>query len=410
MYATSRFRTLLRPSRSSLSGRGWASLVLLLFPLHLLAQQTPRLGEEVFYELTNAWSCTDKADGTRQTDRFFYQYSPLHVLKPYSGLYHVVADSVSSAFSLTAISSSPYGSSYRLRITKPYRKDFLRNPLAENHPTKSDSLVQLFTGRDIILAYSPTMDNFIVCNTHDFEPQFTSLFTGQPDKEMSFLLSDSYNQETYLSPFFYITPSRTMTVLINYICPGLTLAMSAQAIPQKEQLTVFGAPLDGSNRMATYQRTADRIADGSFYREIDAEAYVSELDFSNPASFAEDVDSTVEVDSVVVDSAWDVSAEWKRYSDSPDVDTAGYSEDIDTVITDDVEADTFLADTVDTDTTFYESVAIDTTVTDEYHPLRTAIRLQIAPDGFVADYRVSSTVDLGTALWQRRIRLKRVSK
>lgn len=133
----------------------------------------------------------------------------------------------------------------------------------------------------------------------------------------------------------------------------------------------------------SYCYTTDKVSNENFYRDIKSEEYVSDymFDYLNG-------NSEGEIDSIEVDSISDDSTEYEAV------------------------CDTTIAEVVDDDS---DSVVIDTaeidndcdSLTEDFHPLYNKIKIHITPDGFAAEYNITSTIKFGTALWERRIRLRR---
>lgn len=352
----------------------WIWLCLTFVSLSASAQNAIKIGDEISYEFTNSWSYSAKGDETDYGEQLFKPTGENNLLLPYTSLYESTPDSVYSSFTLTALSSSAYGTVFRLHINQPCY------PL-DNQYASLDSVIQFITQHDIILAYNSSLDQYIICNSHELYPSFSKL----PKSGISYRILDK-EHDSFSDILVKNNNTRSFEILkylINVICPGLKLAIMAQSIPWQDKVTITGHPLDGSSRTMNYCNTTDKVSDENFYRDIKSEEYVSDymFDYFNG-------NSEGEIDSIEVDSISDDSIEYEAV------------------------CDTAIAEVVDDDT---DSVVIDTTeidndcdsLTEDFHPLYNKIKIHITPDGFVAEYNITSTIKFGTALWERRIRLRR---
>ena len=350
----------------------WLGLCILLISLPTSAQNAIEIGDEITYEFSNSWSYSAKGDSTDNEVRIFQPTKQQQLLYPYAPLYKSTPDSVYSSFTLTALNSSTYGRVFRLHINQPCCT-------LNRYGIPLDSILQIIMEHDVILAYSSLLDQYIICNMHDFYPSLDKILQhGIPNEFL--LQTEDYKLS---QPSLNMVSINVLKYAINAFCPGLSLAIMAQSIPWQDKVTITGKPLDGSSRTMSYCNTTDKVSDENFYRDIKSEEYVSDYMFNYVNGNSEE-----EIDSVEVDSISDDSIDYE------------------------VVCDTAIAEVVDDDT---DSVVIDTTeidndcdsLTEDFHPLYNKIKIHITPDGFVAEYNITSTIKFGTALWERRIRLRR---
>lgn len=97
----------------------WIWLCLTFVSLSASAQNAIEIGDEISYEFTNSWSYSAKGDETDYGEQLFKPIGENNLLLPYTSLYESTPDSVYSSFTLTALSSSAYGTVFRLHINQP---------------------------------------------------------------------------------------------------------------------------------------------------------------------------------------------------------------------------------------------------------------------------------------------------
>jgi len=230
----------------------WLGLCLLLISLPTSAQNAIEIGDGITYEFSNSWFYSAKGDSTDNEDRIFQPTKQQQLIYPYAPLYKSTPDSVYSSFTLTALNSSTYGRVFRLHINQPCCT-------LNRYGIPLDSILQIIMEHDVILAYSSLLDQYIICNMHDFYPSLDKILQhGIPNEFL--LQTEDYKLS---QPSLNMVSLNVLKYAINAFCPGLSLAIMAQSIPWQDKVTITGKPLDGSSRTMNYCNTTDKVKNGN---------------------------------------------------------------------------------------------------------------------------------------------------